>query len=104
MKMCDEKENVIATRRTIMNRLVIALVVMVGIAGSFEFGKFWAVKDTFVQPHHFQWNGFCAFQGGDQPLCACMEKEMVKDFGRNPAKSSNNDQTVMERALVTCRK
>ena len=91
-------------RREIMNRLVIALVVMVAIAGSFEFGKFWAVKDTFVQPHHFQWNGFCAFQGGDQPLCACMEKEMVKDFGRDPAKSSNNDQTIMERALATCRK
>jgi len=91
-------------RREIMNRLVIALVVMVAIAGAFEFGKFWVVKDTFVQPHHFQWNGFCAFQGGDQPLCACMEKEMVKDFGRDPAKSSNNDQTIMERALATCRK
>jgi len=102
--MCDGKENVIATRRTIMNRLVIALVVMVAIAGAFEFGKFWAVKDTFVQPHHFQWNGFCAFNGGDQALCSCMEKEMIKSFGRDPAKSKNNDPTIMERALITCKK
>jgi hypothetical protein len=102
--MFEATDTNFALRRKIMNRVLISLFVIVTIIGAFEFGQYWVVKDTFIQPHHFQWNGFCGFNGGDQVLCSCMEKEMVKDFGRDPAKSKNHDQTIMERALITCRK
>jgi hypothetical protein len=99
--MCEE--NPMKIRQKIMNRILIGVAVVALVITAFEIGTWYAVKNQFAEPLHYNFTVSCPFMGADQKLCTCIESGLVSEYGKT-LKNANINQQTIDAVLQGCLK